>query len=164
MRVPSLRRLRRAAATVKARPVARVLIGLVAAFSCGVALGVGVAAMFAPEGAVTVVPTSAVSLAVGIAQKGLETEVPEMEHGDYGRPDLLDLGIDWNGLPELSDLAVGRGPKRRDNQEVTCFLNPIGFGMQFAAVGARLVEKSQERWCRKGTSDRLVHRDRTSIG
>jgi alanine dehydrogenase len=83
------------------------------------------------------------NLAVGIAQKGLETEVPEMEHGDYGRPDLLDLGIDWNGLPELSDLAVGRGPTRRDNQQVTCFLNPIGFGMQFAAVGARLVEKAK---------------------
>ena len=84
------------------------------------------------------------NLAVGIAQKGLEKEVPEMEHGDYGRPDLLHRGIDWNALPELSDLAVGRGPKRQNNQQVTCFLNPIGFGMQFAAVGARLVEKAKK--------------------
>ncbi len=81
------------------------------------------------------------NLAIGIAQAGLEKEVPEMEHGDYGRPDLQ---IDWNALPELSDLAVGRGPKRKDDRQVSCFLNPIGFGMQFSAVGARLVEKAKQ--------------------
>jgi polysaccharide deacetylase 2 family uncharacterized protein YibQ len=49
MRALSPLRLRRLLAVAKTRPVARVLLGLVAAFVCGVALGVGVAAMFAPE-------------------------------------------------------------------------------------------------------------------
>lgn len=84
------------------------------------------------------------ALAVGKIQAGLEKEVPEMGRGDYGRPDLLELGIDWDALPELSDLAVGRGPKRQDDRQVSCFLNPIGLGMQFAAVGIRLVEKAKE--------------------
>lgn len=84
------------------------------------------------------------SLAVGKSQAGLDKEVPEMRRGDYGRPDLLHLGIDWNTLPELSDLVVGRGPKRENDRQVTCFLNPIGLGMQFAAVGAKLVEKARE--------------------
>lgn len=46
----TLGRLRRLAGT---RPVARVLLGLAAAFVCGVALGVGVAAVFTPESAGT---------------------------------------------------------------------------------------------------------------
>jgi polysaccharide deacetylase 2 family uncharacterized protein YibQ len=48
-----LRRLRRLVSVVEARPAMRVLLGLAAAFVCGVALGVGVAAMFAPDSADT---------------------------------------------------------------------------------------------------------------
>ena len=40
---------RRAALRVRQRPVARICLGLLVAFACGVGLGVGVAAMIAPQ-------------------------------------------------------------------------------------------------------------------
>ncbi len=42
----------------------------------------------------------------------------------------------WLAAPELRDLVTGRAQGRADNQESTCFLNNIGIGLQFAAVGA----------------------------
>jgi alanine dehydrogenase len=42
----------------------------------------------------------------------------------------------WLAAPELRDLVTGRAEGRADDQETTCFLNNIGIGLQFAAVGA----------------------------
>ena len=39
-------------------------------------------------------------------------------------------------LPNLYDLVLGRAQGRTAPQQVSCFLNYVGLGYQFAAVGA----------------------------
>jgi ornithine cyclodeaminase/alanine dehydrogenase-like protein (mu-crystallin family) len=43
----------------------------------------------------------------------------------------------------LSDLVSGRVPGRGADDEITCFSNDIGLGLQFAAIGALIMEKIQ---------------------
>jgi alanine dehydrogenase len=52
--------------------------------------------------------------------------------------------IDFSKLPTLPDLIVGRAPGRRSDREVTCFINNLGLGYQFAAAGALLYRKAKE--------------------
>ena len=40
---------------------------------------------------------------------------------------------------------VGRVQGRQSDREITCFLNNIGLGYQFAAVGAAVIRKAAER-------------------
>ena len=42
---------------------------------------------------------------------------------------------DWNRYPELQDLLSGKAPGRTSDKQITFFLNNIGTGMQFAAIG-----------------------------
>lgn len=49
------------------------------------------------------------------------------------------------GQPLLSDIVAGRGPRRRSADEITVFLNNIGLGVQFAAVGALVLQRAKER-------------------
>ena len=42
---------------------------------------------------------------------------------------------DWRQFPEITDLVTGRAPARNNNEQTTFFLNNIGTGIQFAAVG-----------------------------
>jgi ornithine cyclodeaminase/alanine dehydrogenase-like protein (mu-crystallin family) len=48
----------------------------------------------------------------------------------------LGKGIDFEGTPTLADVIAGTVPGRRTDQEVTCFINNLGLGCQFAAAGA----------------------------
>ena len=50
-----------------------------------------------------------------------------------------------DGRPLLSDIVAGRGPRRQSPDEITVFLNNIGLGVQFAAVGARGYQRAGER-------------------
>jgi len=43
----------------------------------------------------------------------------------------------------LPDLIVGRAQGRGSEAEVTCFLNNLGLGYQFAAAGALLYRKAK---------------------
>jgi alanine dehydrogenase len=43
--------------------------------------------------------------------------------------------IDYAPLPTLPDLISGNGPKRTSPEQITCFLNNIGLGFQFAVAG-----------------------------
>jgi alanine dehydrogenase len=52
--------------------------------------------------------------------------------------------IDFSKLPTLPELIVGRAEGRQSDAEVTCFLNNIGLGYQFAAAGALLYRKAKE--------------------
>lgn len=45
----------------------------------------------------------------------------------------------------LSDIVAGRAPRRTSSEEVTVFLNNLGLGVQFAAVGAIVVERAREK-------------------
>jgi ornithine cyclodeaminase/alanine dehydrogenase-like protein (mu-crystallin family) len=57
----------------------------------------------------------------------------------------LKRGIDWKALPTLADLVVGRTPGRRRDDEITGFVNILGLGAQFAAVGAKVYEAARAK-------------------
>lgn len=49
----------------------------------------------------------------------------------------------WENIPELSDLIAGRIKGRNDEKEITCFVNNVGAGLQFAALGALILKKAR---------------------
>jgi ornithine cyclodeaminase/alanine dehydrogenase-like protein (mu-crystallin family) len=67
----------------------------------------------------------------------------------YGGDPRLDPAspeyVDWQALPDLGDLIAGRGPRRADDRQITVHANNIGIALQFAAAGARLLERARER-------------------
>lgn len=52
-------------------------------------------------------------------------------------------GIDFNNLPTLPELIAGKVAGRHSDQEITCFINNLGLGYQFAAVGAVVYRKAK---------------------
>jgi ornithine cyclodeaminase/alanine dehydrogenase-like protein (mu-crystallin family) len=42
---------------------------------------------------------------------------------------------DWTRYPEIADLIAGKAPSRTNDRQTTFFLNNVGTGMQFAAMG-----------------------------
>ena len=48
-------------------------------------------------------------------------------------------------LPNLHDLVLGRAQGRTAPEQVTCFLNYVGLGYQFAAVGSVVNRKAREQ-------------------
>ncbi len=54
-------------------------------------------------------------------------------------------GVDWKNMPILSQLITGAVDGRGSDDEVTCFANNMGLGVQFAAVGARLLKLAREK-------------------
>jgi len=53
-------------------------------------------------------------------------------------------GIDFGGTPTLADVIAGKASGRRADHEVTCFINNLGMGYQFAAAGAVVYRKARE--------------------
>jgi alanine dehydrogenase len=47
--------------------------------------------------------------------------------------------------PDLGELLSGTAPGRQRTQEITCFANNVGTGLQFAAAGAFLLRKAREQ-------------------
>ena len=47
-------------------------------------------------------------------------------------------------MPTLADIVSGRRPGRTSEDQTTCFLNILGLGYQFAAVGSVLYKKAKE--------------------
>ncbi len=54
-------------------------------------------------------------------------------------------GIDWGNLPHLGELITGKVAGRTREDQVTCFLNNVGIGIQFAAVGAKVLELARQK-------------------
>ncbi len=52
--------------------------------------------------------------------------------------------LDFAKLPTLPELIVGTAQGRQSEEEITCFLNNIGLGYQFAAAGAVVIRKAKE--------------------
>ncbi len=42
---------------------------------------------------------------------------------------------DWSRYPEICDLIAGKAPGRANDKQITFFLNNVGTGVQFAAIG-----------------------------
>lgn len=51
--------------------------------------------------------------------------------------------VDWAKIPELAELVAGKTEGRTRSDQITLFLNNIGLGVQFAAVGARLYQQAR---------------------
>jgi alanine dehydrogenase len=47
--------------------------------------------------------------------------------------------------PDLSELLSGTAPGRQRADEITCFANNVGTGLQFAAAGAFLLKKARQK-------------------
>ena len=54
---------------------------------------------------------------------------------DHGYPPGGMNSIEWDKLPDLAELIVGKVRGRQSDNETTCFNNSVGFGVQFTAVG-----------------------------
>lgn len=55
--------------------------------------------------------------------------------------DPLEAGaLRWESIAELAEVIAGRAPGRTRPEEITLFKNNVGLGIQFAAVGARVLE------------------------
>ena len=52
---------------------------------------------------------------------------------------------DWSKYPEICDLIAGKVPGRANDQQITFFLNNVGTGVQFAAMGYCAYKGAQER-------------------
>jgi len=51
----------------------------------------------------------------------------------------------WLAAPELRELVAGKVPGRQTAEETTCFLNNLGIGLQFAAVGAAVYAEAKKK-------------------
>jgi alanine dehydrogenase len=54
-------------------------------------------------------------------------------------------GLDFESYPTLPDLIVGNAVGRDKDEEVTCFLNNLGLGYQFAAAGSVVYKNALAR-------------------
>lgn len=54
-----------------------------------------------------------------------------------------EAGTRWEDFPELAELIAGRVPGRTSAREITCFVNNVGLGLQFAALGSLILEKAR---------------------
>jgi alanine dehydrogenase len=54
-------------------------------------------------------------------------------------------GIDWKSLPTLADLLSGRVTGRETDRQITGFVNNLGMGAQFAAVGKKIYDAARAK-------------------
>jgi ornithine cyclodeaminase/alanine dehydrogenase-like protein (mu-crystallin family) len=54
-----------------------------------------------------------------------------------------DGSVRLDRFADLADLLAGRAQGRQSAQEITCFLNNVGTGLQFAAAGAHVLKKAR---------------------
>jgi len=54
-----------------------------------------------------------------------------------------DPEVSLDALPELSDVIAGRASGRCKETEITCFINNLGMGLQFAALGVLILRKAR---------------------
>ncbi len=53
-------------------------------------------------------------------------------------------GINWEELPLIEDVIVGKVPGRTSERQIICFNNNLGIGVQFAAVGQAVYHKAKK--------------------
>ncbi len=83
--------------------------------------------------------------------RGWPSEVPEFTNGDYSRPDI---GVfDLSKVPELKNVVAGTSPGRQSDDEITCFHNYKGLGLQFAALGSIVYREATKRKLGQSVAD-----------
>lgn len=51
--------------------------------------------------------------------------------------------VDIKQFPTIAEVIAGKAPGRQGDKEITCFLNNLGLGYQFAAAGAVVLKKAK---------------------
>lgn len=69
-----------------------------------------------------------------------DSYLPEVSKGWWAEPDSAIIESAVN----LADLAAGNAVGRKAPDEATCFVNNVGLGLQFAAVGKRVLEEAEK--------------------
>lgn len=82
-------------------------------------------------------------------------EVPELNQGDDNVSGVPNI----NEVPELRDLASGKTPGRQSRDEITCFHNYQGLGLQFAALGSIVYREAVKRKVGLVIDDRYFTQD-----
>jgi len=68
------------------------------------------------------------------------------ESGDFKlRDHPTARAIDWKSLPTLPDLVSGRVKGRENDRQITGFVNNLGMGAQFAAVGKKVYDAAKAK-------------------
>ena len=52
---------------------------------------------------------------------------------------------DWSKYPEICDLIAGKAPSRTNDKQISFFLNNVGTGVQFAAMGYCAYKGAKEK-------------------
>lgn len=74
------------------------------------------------------------------------SELARFEREDFKlRDHPTDRGIDWRALPTLADLVSGRIKGRDSDSQITGFVNNLGMGAQFAAVGKKVYDAAKAK-------------------
>ncbi|HVB89025.1 MAG TPA: ornithine cyclodeaminase family protein [Beijerinckiaceae bacterium] len=68
--------------------------------------------------------------------------IPENDEAGKGWRNASE--IDFRALPTLPQVIAGHAPGRQSEREVTCFLNNLGLGFQFAVAGALVYRRAKE--------------------
>lgn len=74
------------------------------------------------------------------------SELAHFEREDFKlRDHPTARGIDWRTLPTLADLVSGRIKGRQSDNQITGFVNNLGMGAQFAAVGKKVFDAAKAK-------------------
>lgn len=68
-------------------------------------------------------------------------KVPDQKQGKGWN--MMDK-VDFNALHTLPELIAGKSQGRKNDNEITCFLNNLGMGYQFAAAGGAFYNKAKQ--------------------
>lgn len=80
-------------------------------------------------------------------------QAKQMDHVLPGTPNVTsehkrgwwnEPGHEVSTYADLGKLVSGAAPARQRSEEITCFVNNVGMGLQFAAVGALVLRKARE--------------------
>lgn len=79
-----------------------------------------------------------------------ENNVTSSALGHFEREDFklrdhpLERGIDWKSLPTLPEVVLGKIKGRQSDRQITGFVNNLGMGAQFAAVGKKVYDAAKK--------------------
>ncbi|MBI4525776.1 MAG: ornithine cyclodeaminase family protein [Deltaproteobacteria bacterium] len=82
----------------------------------------------------------------GLGDEKIECHDPvEFLQGQKSHGSLTAEAPFWADSPELKDIVAGRIPGRESAGEITCFINNIGLGLQFAALGGAVYTEARRK-------------------
>jgi ornithine cyclodeaminase/alanine dehydrogenase-like protein (mu-crystallin family) len=90
-----------------------------------------------------VADVAVVSMREGRANEGINFAPPAIR--DRIGMEMFARDIQWERFAELGEVITGKAAKRTADEQVTFFCNNIGFGAQFAALGAKAYQLAREQ-------------------